>query len=299
MLNLDHLKTYELIVQTGSFSAAAARLGLSQPAVSLQMKQLEAAVKARLIERVGRQAKPTPAGLELLGHSQRVMGAVDGLLTAMATHSAEVKGRVSLGTGATACLYFLPSALHALRRHFPNVHVLVRTGNTVDFVRAVEENVLDMALVTLPVRSRSLAILELMDDEFVAVGPSRGPALPARATPAALARRDLLLFEPASNTRLLIDDWFRAGGEKPVPIMELGSVETIKGMVAAGLGCSIVPKMALPSKSPGLRAARLAPKLSRKLALIVRKDKPVNRALGQVIEAIRAQAQPKKNSWIA
>lgn len=295
MLNLDHLKTYALIVQTGSFSAAASRLGLSQPAVSLQMKQLEAAVKARLIERVGRNVKPTPAGLELLGHSERVMGAVDGLLTAMAMHSAEVKGRVSLGSGATACLYFLPSALQTLRKRFPNVHVLVRTGNTVDFVRAVEENVLDMALVTLPVRSRALAAIELMDDEFVALAPSRGPALPARVTQSTLAQRDLLLFEPASNTRLLIDDWFRAGGHKPVPIMELGSVEAIKGMVAAGLGCSIVPKMALPSKIAGLRAAPLAPRLARKLALILRKDKPVNRALGEVIEAVRAQAGSKKN----
>lgn len=296
MLNLEHLKTYELVVQTGSFSAAAARLGLSQPAVSLQMKQLEAAVKARLLERVGRQAKPTAAGLELLGHSQRVRGAVDGLLTAMATHSAEVKGRVSLGSGATACLYFLPSALHSLRRRFPNVHVLVRTGNTVDFVQAVEDNALDMALVTLPVRSRSLTTVELMDDEFVAVAPARGPALPARVTPATLAQRDLLLFEPASNTRLLIEDWFRAGGVRPAPIMELGSVEAIKGMVAAGLGCSIVPKMALPSNVAGLRVARLAPRLARRLALILRKDKPVNRALAQAIEAIRAQANPKKNS---
>jgi DNA-binding transcriptional LysR family regulator len=290
MLNLEHLRTYALVVETGSFSAAADRLGLSQPAISLQMKQLEGALHVRLIERVGKRAKPTAAGVELLAHAQRVQGAVDGLMTAMASHSASVVGQVSIGTGATACLYFLPQALHLLRSRFPNLHVLVRTGNTADFVQAVEDNALDMALVTLPVRSRALSAIELLEDEFVAISPAGAPVLPARVSPKVLAGVPLVLFEPAANTRVLIDDWFRQAGLRPAPVMDLGSVEAIKGMVAAGLGCSVVPGMAVAEHAPGLKVHRLSPRLQRTLALIIRRDKPVNRALRQVIEALQARA---------
>jgi DNA-binding transcriptional LysR family regulator len=289
MLNLDHLQTFRLVVETGSFSAAADRLGLSQPAVSLHIKQLEAGLKSRLLERVGRRAKPTAAGVELLTQAHQVHASVEGLLRAMASHSAEVSGNVSIGTGATACLYFLPRALQSLRARYPRLHVLVRTGNTADFVRAVEDNTLDLALVTLPVRSRSLAVVEIMDDEFVAIGP-REAKLPQRLTPAGLSRRPLVLFEPAANTRVLIDEWFGAAGDAPVPVMELGSVEAIKGMVGAGLGLSIVPSMSLPARPRELSVARLSPPLSRSLALILRRDKPLTRGLREVVRAVQDQA---------
>lgn len=293
MLNLDHLHTFRLVVETGSFSAAADRLGLSQPAVSLHVKQLEASLKARLLERVGRRAKPTAAGVELLTQSHQVQAAVDGLLGAMASHSAEARGNVSIGTGATACLHFLPRVLQSLRARYPRLHVLVRTGNTVDFVRAVEDNTLDVALVTLPVRSRALAVIEVMDDEFVAIGP-RAAKLPQRFTPAALGKRPLVLFEPAANTRVLIDGWFASCGHSPAPVMELGSIEAIKGMVGAGLGFSIVPSMSLPARSRELSTARLNPPLKRSLALILRRDKPLTRGLREVLRALQEQAANKR-----
>jgi DNA-binding transcriptional LysR family regulator len=295
MLNLDHLHTFRLVVETGSFSAAADRLGRSQPAVSLHIKQLEASLKAKLLERVGRRAKPTAAGLELLTQAHQVQAAVDGLLGAMASHSAEVSGNVSIGTGATACLHFLPRALQSLRARYPRLHVLVRTGNTADFVRAVEDNTLDLALVTLPVRSRALAVLEIMDDEFVAIGP-RAAKLPQRLTPLTLGKRPLVLFEPAANTRALIDDWFGACGGSPAPVMELGSVEAIKGMVGAGLGCSIVPSMSLPARSRELSVARLNPPLKRSLALILRRDKPLTPGLREVLRAVQEQAAAQKRA---
>lgn len=295
MLNLDHLHTFRLVVETGSFSAAADRLGRSQPAVSLHIKQLEASLKARLLERVGRRVKPTAAGLELLTQAHQVHAAVDRLLGAMASHSAEVSGKVSIGTGATACLHFLPQALQSLRARHPRLHVLVRTGNTADFVRAVEDNTLDLALVTLPVRSRALAVVEIMDDEFVAIGP-RAAKLPQRLTPLALGKRPLVLFEPAANTRVLIDEWFASSGHTPAPVMELGSVEAIKGMVGAGLGFSIVPSMSLPARSRELSVARLNPPLKRSLALILRRDKPLTPGLRELLRAVQDQAAAGKHS---
>ena len=291
-LNLDHLRTYALIIETGSFSGAAERLGLSQPAISLQVRQLEQRLGVRLVERVARRAAPTPAGLDLLAQIRHVDSAVEGVLAAMASHSADVSGRVTLGTGATACLYLLPHILRSLRVRFPNLSVLVSTGNTADFVKAVEGNTMDMALVTLPVKRRALVTTPLLNDEFVAIASRREAPLPAKITPAFLAKRELVLFEPAANTRVIIDQWFRDAGHAPKPIMELGSVEAIKEMVAAGLGCSILPAMAVtgPGQHPELVVHPLHPRLQRTLALVMRGDKPVNKALHQVIAAITHRA---------
>lgn len=293
MLNLDHLRTYALIIETGSFSGAAERLGLSQPAVSLQIRQLEQRLGLRLVERVARRATPTPAGLDLLAGIQQVNTAVDGVMAAMASHASNVEGRVTLGTGATACLYLLPQILRSLRIRFPKLSVVVSTGNTADFVKAVEGNTLDLALVTLPVKRRALVTTPLLNDEFVAIASRREAPMPAKITPAFLAKRELVLFEPAANTRVVIDQWFRDAGHAPKPIMELGSVEAIKEMVAAGLGCSILPAMAVtgPGQHPELVVHPLYPRLQRTLALVMRGDKPVNKAMRQVIAAIEQRTK--------
>jgi DNA-binding transcriptional LysR family regulator len=303
-LNLDQLKSFGLVIETGSFSAAADRLGLTQPAVSLQIRQLERKLAVRLVERVGRQAKATPAGAALLLHAQHIETAVENAIDALADHTSGVTGRVRLGTGATACLYFLPGLLRGLREQFPALGIVVSTGNTDDQVRKVEENSIDLALVTLPAAGRSLSVLPVLDDEFVAIGRGDLAPLKARVGPADLAALPLVLFEPAANTRKLVDRWFAAEGLQPQPVMELGSVEAMKEMVAAGLGYGIVPRMAMTGRGahPGLKISRLAPRMHRTLAVVIRRDKPVNKALRVVLDAIlaagaeagRSATRPKK-----
>jgi DNA-binding transcriptional LysR family regulator len=97
-LSLDHLRTFADVVELGSFSAAARRLNLTQPAVSLQVKQLEGRLRVRLIERVGRRAHPTAAGRDLLAHVHHVDAAVAGALAAIADHREGGSGRLRLGT---------------------------------------------------------------------------------------------------------------------------------------------------------------------------------------------------------
>lgn len=292
-LNLDQLRSFGLVIETGSFSAAADRLGVSQPAVSLQIRQLERRLAVRLIERVGKRAKATPAGMELLRHLPHIDTAVENAVDALADHASGVTGRVRLGTGATACLHFLPAVLRTLREQFPELSVVVSTGNTEDQARKVEENSLDLALVTLPAAGRSLSAMPVLDDEFVAIGPvnaAGGAPLKAKLTPAELGALPLVLFEPAANTRKLVDRWFAAGAVHPQPVMELGSVEAMKEMVAAGLGYGIVPGMSMVGRGahPGLNIHRLNPRMHRTLAIVVRRDKPVNKALRVVLDAILA-----------
>lgn len=151
--------------------------------------------------------------------------------------------------------------LRSLREQFPALGIVVSTGNTDDHVRKVEENSSDLALVTLPAAGRSLSVVPVLDDEFVAIGRSDLAPLKARVAPADLAALPLVLFEPAANTRKLVDRWFADEGLQPQPVMELGSVEAMKEMVAAGLGYGIVPRMAMTGRGahPGLKISRLAP----------------------------------------
>lgn len=299
--NLDHLQTFADVVRLGSFSAAAARLNLTQPAVSLQIRQLELKLGLKLIERVGRKATPTAAGRALLQHAGGIDAAVNAALEDVAQHGRNVTGRVRIGIGATACIHILPPILSDLRKRFPQLDLMVTTGNAPEILRAIEENSLDLGLVTLPPNSknlgRALDVTPLIDDDFVAIAP-KAMKLPDPVTPAALMAQPLVIPEPGGHTRSLIDGWFASAGLTPKAGMELDSVEAIKQLVGAGLGCSVLPGMALatPEARRGLEVRALKPKLSRQLALVLRRDKPLSRGLRETIAALRALAAKRRKA---
>lgn len=294
-LNLDYLQTFVDVATLGSFTAAAQRHQLSQPAVSLQMRQLEKQVGIRLLERVGRRAQPTAAGHELLAHAAQIDAAVAAAMDGLARHAKGVMGRVRIGTGATACIYLLPPLLRSLRKRFPTLDITISTGNTADVVKSVNDNLLDIGLVTMPesgrISGRMLEVNPLLDDDLVAAAPA-AMALPARLTPQAVAKLPLLLFEPGGNTRQLTDAWFARGRVVPQPLMSLGSVEAIKKLAAAGLGLAVLPQMALraPKDRDGLQVQALSPPLHRQLATVVRRDKPLHRGLRETLDALATLA---------
>lgn len=291
VLNLDHLRTFARVVELGSFSAAAERGGVTQPAVSLQIRQLERRFGLKLVERIGRRAGPTAAGLELLTHIRVIDAALAQAEQAMTAHASQVSGRIRLGTGATACTYLLPPVLAELRRRFPALDVVASTGNTADMLRALENNTLDMGLVTLPAPGRMFQVTTVMEDEFVAIFPASDPGgIPAVVTPQTLALRPLVLFEPGARTRRLVDDWFEAAGVAAKPVMELGSTEAMKEIVAAGLGCAVLPKLAVSAagQRDALVVRSLTPRLSRDLAIVLRRDKPLSHGLRHLQEALLA-----------
>ncbi|MDQ8033619.1 LysR family transcriptional regulator [Bordetella genomosp. 1] len=288
-LNLDHLRVLLDIFELGSFSAAAERNGLTQPAVSQQVRALERRYGLRLVERLGRRVSPTAAGAELVDHLRRIEAAVADADQAMQSLATGVSGRVRLGTGATACTYLLPQALAGLRGRYPDIEVVASVGNTADILREVEHNQLDLGLVTLPVAGRAFQVTPLMDDEFVVIFPEAAAAV-ARVTPQVLAAQSLVLFEPGARTRDIIDEWFEDAGVAVRPATELGSTEALKEFVRAGLGCGIVPRMAVAraGNRAGLRVQSLTPRLVRRLAIVMRRDKPLSRALRQVVEMLQA-----------
>jgi DNA-binding transcriptional LysR family regulator len=291
-LKLEHLRALADVVELGTFSAAAERRHLTQPAVSLQVRQLEKHLGVRLIERAGKRAAPTAAGREVLQHAQQIDSAVAALFAAMTSHRDGVLARVRLGTGATACTYLLPSVLRDLRRAQPALEIRVITGNTVEVLKSIEENRLDVGLVTLPARGRAFDVQPLWEDEIVAVVRRDNHALPTKVTSSTLKHVTLMLYEPAGNTRRLIDRWFRRGGPRPAPAMEVGSVEAIKRLVGAGLGCGLVPRLALTRDDQRSLVVRaLSPRLTRTLAVVVRRDKVRHEALRHTLAALKAAAQ--------
>jgi DNA-binding transcriptional LysR family regulator len=303
-IDLNHLRTFAAVIELGSFSAAAVRFNVTQPAVSLQVKLLERRLGVRLVERVGRRAHPTAAGRDLLQHARGIDEAVSRAVEAMAAHRAgDGAGRVRLGTGATACIYVLPPILRVLRSRLPSLEIVVRTGNTPDIIRALEENAIDVALVTLPAPGRMFQVTPSLEDELVAIFPTgiggvgsggNPPPSPAASpvTAALLAERPLVLYEPGGHARRIIDDWFMQAGLSPKPIMELGSVEAIKELVGAGLGCAVLPRLAVTGSGArdDLQVRPLSPRLHRRLGIVLRRDKPLDRDLRELVKALEAAA---------
>ena len=291
-LRLDQLQTFAEVIARGSFSAAAERLKLTQPAVSLQVRQLEKRLGVRLIERIGKRATPTAAGLELLDHAKRIGGVVQAALEGMATHASGALGRVRIGTGATACIYLLPPVLRDLRRRCPTLEITVRTGNTAEVLKALEENALDLGLVTLPAPGRMFEVTPLLDDPFVAIAPADDDPWPQKVTPAILAKRPLVVYEAGGNTRRVVDEWFAGAGVVLAPVMDLGSVEAIKVLVGAGLGCAVLPGTAV--RDAGARIPivprPLSPRLHRTLALVLRRDKILTQGLREAVKALQRLA---------
>jgi DNA-binding transcriptional LysR family regulator len=300
-LNPVHLRTLHEIVRLQSFSRAAEVLHLSQPAVSLHVRQLEEALGLPLLERVGRRATTTQAGALLLERGGRALEALEAAAASIHALRGVVAGRVKVGTGATASIYLLPAVLRRLRARYPEIELVIVTGNTPEIAEAVADNSLDLGIVTLPVRPRHLAVTPFYADRLVAIVPPdwRWPSRRGRGgrrralAPRDLAGEPLILYERGGTIRQIIEDWFRRGRVTPRVAMELGNGEAIKELVSAGLGPSITSWVSVRAEAHAgtLRVIPLAPPLVRRLGIIKRRDKPDNPALRSLLRALGSRSR--------
>ncbi|NYT34882.1 LysR family transcriptional regulator [Rhizobium sp. WYCCWR 11128] len=287
-LHLDQLAAFVNVAELGSFTAAADKEGLTQPAVSLQVKGLEQRLGVRLIERVGRRAQPTAAGLDLLVHARRLLQESAAAEEAMMPYRDGASGRVRIGSGGTASIHLLPPAIAVARKSMPGLEITVRIGDADDILRDLEANSLDIAVVALPASGRNFEIEPFYEEELLAVAPA-GSLMPEGGPDAAFMRdRTLLLYE-GGNTRRAIDAWLAAPDTRIRPTMEFGSIEAIKELVAVGLGWSILPGLALKRDRAGLvTTASLNPRLTRRLGMVLRRDKHLTRGLREMMKCLRA-----------
>ena len=292
-LNPDHLRAFAEVVAQASFTRAAKRLNLAQPTVSLQIRELETRLGVRLIDRLGKRAFATAAGRELLEHARRIAEENDRLIAAMRRHRDGWLGQVRIGASTTALIYHLPPVLTDLRRHYPNIELVVTTGTTTGVIERILRNEIDLGIVSLPVAERLLDTVLLLKEPLVAIFSKRVTDLPARVTPQYLLLQPLLLEFARAQVRALIIDWLSKGSPDPRPAMELDNIEAVKRMVASGLGTSIVPEAAVSEadRRAGIVTRPLKPALTRTLALVQRRDKPSDPALLHVREALLTLAK--------
>ncbi len=292
-VNPDHLRALAEVVAQGSFTRAAKRLNLAQPTISLQIRELEIRLGVRLVDRMGKRAFATAAGRELIEHAERLAREGERLLAAMRRHRDGWLGQVRIGSSTTALIYHLPPVLARLRKEHPNIELVVTTGTTTGVVERMLRNEIDLGVVSLPINERVLELVPLMTEPMVAIFSDRTEGLPSKVTPQYLLQHTLILEYSRAHVRALIMGWLAGDGAEVRPAMELDNLEAVRRMVAAGLGASIVPAAVVsePHAGSDIVARPLEPALTRTLVLAQRRDKPSDRALAHVREALLSLAE--------
>jgi molybdate transport repressor ModE-like protein len=228
------LRTFLAVAKTGSVSVAARSLGLTQPAASQQLRELERTLSVRLFERANGKSILTTAGRSLLEPARRAQAAAEDAIAVTAESRLGDTGQLRVGAGATGCIYLLPSVLGAVKQAIPGLTVTVMIGDTADLLPRLESGELDLGLMTLPTTtSPALSSTHLFSEPLVAVLPASARASEKAMTATQLIETPLISYQAAGHTRFITDAWFRSAGVVPQPIMELGSFEAIKKFVGA------------------------------------------------------------------
>lgn len=242
MLETKQLKIFRAVVETGGFTRAGQRLGLSQPAVSQQIRALERLVGVELLLRTGGSVRPTPAGEIFLECARHVLDKLDEVTRFLGDHGDGTAGILRLGAPEPACTYLLPPLLLAARDHMAATEIRVTSGQPEESLRALHDGSLDILLQPLPLAAPQLRISEVARDELVAVVlPSHPWAARRRVAAADFENEPLVLYDRRSpiterTLRFLLDE-----GVFPRVTVEIAHLEAVKQMVLAGLGIAVLP----------------------------------------------------------
>jgi DNA-binding transcriptional LysR family regulator len=240
-LNLDQLHTLVTVSELGSFSKAALALHLSQPTVSLHVRELETRHDVRLLQRDARSVQLTPAGRLLVERARPLLRDAAHAAAALKAHAQGRGGRVRLGTQTNVLAYLMPPVLARLAERFPEIDVELAILGSAQMLERLRDGTLEVGVVSVPTAgTRGLEIGAWRRDPMMAFVPLAWPA-PSAATPQWLASRPLILNEPVSHMQQITAAWFAAAGEAPAPRIVLNYTEAMKSLVAAGYGAALLP----------------------------------------------------------
>lgn len=255
-MDVRQLEMFRAVVEERGFTRAAERLHVSQSAISRQLKLLEEELGTRLLQRTQRGVVLTPQGEILLSTANRIYRDLQEVVAQIADTQKLQRGMLTLGGGMTVCLSILPRLLKRFRTLYKNIDLKVTAGEAEELLRMLRAHEIDLLLLTLPVVAPDLEVVPVLKEEMVVV-TGRGHALSRQrvADASAVARHPLILFEPGSNTRKVIDEFFFDQKVAMDVLMETENVEIIKAMVASGLGVTILPYASIATEA---RTGRLA-----------------------------------------
>ena len=242
-MEIRQLRAFTAIAETGTFTAGAQRVHVTQAAVSMQIRQLETELGAPLFIRAPRRVILTEAGEALLERARRILREHDVAVAEIAELAGAERGRLRVGSAsAMVSADPLPEILKELRERHPRAEVTIVSGTSEALVRHILAGELDMAFVSLPVEARGIQTEGLSRDELVAIASPRHRLAKQKVISVfALAGEKLILGERGGNTRRLIDELFAEAGVQPVVAMELSRLSAIKRMVEADMGIGIIP----------------------------------------------------------
>jgi len=242
---LTSMRVFEAVGRHGNFTRAGEELHMAQPTVSVHIKKLTETVGVPLVEQIGRSVRLTAAGNELRAACQRIFQTLDELDEAIGDIRGLKAGKLRIAT-TTAGEYLLPQLLaHFVKRH-PGIEVSVHVNSRRAILARLAENTDDLYLLTRPPDGEAVAAHPILPNPMVALAPAGHPLAREKATAfERFAKEPMLMREPGSGTRLAVDQVFAEHGLRPAVSMELGSNDTIREAIIAGLGVSLLYRSTL------------------------------------------------------
>lgn len=283
-MNTDRLKTFVIVVDRKSFSAAARELGVSQPAVSLCVKSLEDELGERLLDRQGEELHLTSAGEILYGKARVILDLIREIGQELSVLRERPEGRLALGASTIPSEYLLPRILRGFRNAYPGVRISLEVAGTSGIVEGVLERSLDFGVIGAPPDESRFDAFVLGTDEMWLIAPPGTAKMPALCSQS-LAGQDFVFRKSGSGTRWAMDRFLAQCGLDSGQVRsagEFGSTEAVIAAVEAGLGVSFVSSLAAARASEAGRVVILptaCPPLIRTFYGISLKSRRENRLL--------------------
>jgi len=301
MISLKQLRYFDAVIRTGHFGKAAAQCAVTQPALSMQIQEMEKDLGVPLLERGRNGAIPTEAGREVAGRAARILTEVRDIVDFARRQGETLVGPLHFGVIPSVAPYLLPALLPLIRAKFPDLDLSLRETQTQHLVDELLEGGLDLLLLALPVEHAEVETMKLFNDRFLLAMPkSRRIASRIRATPDLLKQDRLLLLEEGHCLRDQALAFCSLRRVDNIDTFGASNLSTLVQMVANGLGLTLLPQLAvdLEGRRGGIRLMRFAdPEPRRVIGLAWRKSSPRKRhfaELGKLI-AQAAAAQMRES----
>jgi LysR family transcriptional regulator, hydrogen peroxide-inducible genes activator len=291
-MTLKQLRYFDALARHSHFGRAAAACAISQPALSMQIKELEEALGAVLIERGARHVRLTGFGEEAAQRVREILRSVDELGDFARASRGRFAGRLRIGMIPTIAPYLLPAVMGNLTRLYPDLDIHVREALTSKLIEELVEGRLDTAIVALPVSEPSLTEVALFAEDFLLVRPGEeeGTPVPGSET---LREMRLLLLEEGHCFRDQALSFCNMQSSLPREVLDANSLSTLVQMVGAGMGVTLIPEMAVAveTRRAAVSVARFKdPQPSRIIGMIWRKSSPLAAQLLKLSEVVGRSA---------
>ncbi len=294
-MDFDQLTTFVQVAKLKSFSKAGQKVFRSQSAVSAQIRQLEQAYHAKLLDRSAKSVELTPAGVVLFEFAERLLRLRDESMQVVADRGNVVQGPVAFGANEATCLYLLPDILAEFQRRYPLVQISIYRNFSHKILQRLEDGALDLGIVTLPLKSPNLKIHTINRDRLRFMVSAKNPMAQRSHVTLEEVASSPLIFPKTGFTRQVLDKLFRPYRSRLRIAMELPSIGMIKTFVAADVGISIISESFARDQVKSGEVKLLNVEgfdMYRELALVYRRDRSLPRAVQALIGMIRENRKP-------